>query len=449
MPAIRKRFEACDAESQLILKSNYALTMFWLGDDGGIPHLKELLESGRRVKHKAWPLETLATLLEHHQIREGSNIPNLGALAPLLPALVHEAGDGRRGLFTSSSKILTLLTLEGRFRARGHPGWGAWYETHGQSHPIYTEPLHRAVRESGRIFYQALQEAAKTSDDLALVLKHASIVPKTNRMKSRILFRVSSTVPNETPEQGNQFFTFSVSRVFKQRSSRTGGTYHLRVFPSLNIGIGVGAETANDKLKAQLFALAKKAEAPLVNYVRSLGKEPHLSDPVVDPTEARLEAIEPAKSADPALTSETDRAAVKVEGAFTIAPFKSEVPVWGDSNRDRWAKIPAAFKKKVFFTQFDSRHQGVTEFEVRSAGRVFVVVTSRWGGGGNSSGDWVGELTSKDEFLAEGWKEVAKIGEERNDSGDGLQWTIYERKCQAGERFRLRTEKYCAPIVLF
>ena len=143
-----------------------------------------------------------------------------------------------------------------------------------------------------------------------------------------------------------------------------------------------------------------------------------------------------------------ERAAVRVEGAMTLAPFKVGVPVWGNTDRYRWTKTPAAFDG-FFFTQFDSNHQGLTEFEVRSAGRVFLAVTSRWGEGGNRSGGWVQELTSQDDFLTQGWKRVAKIVEERGDTSHGHHWVIYERNCEKGERFRLRTEKYCAPILLF
>lgn len=452
LPEVRKRFAACDPEEKLGLKCNYALTMFWLGDDGGIPFLKELLESGRKASPKTWPLETLASLLQHHQMVEGTNIPDLGALEPLLPALVSEARDSSRGLYGSSSKILTLLTKDGRFRGRGHPGWVAWYEKHGESHPIYTEPLHRAVQESGRLFHKALQEAGERSDDLALVHQHATIVPKVRNRGARILYKISSVAPNDTPEQGNHYVTFSVARVFKHGYPRVGDSYYRREFPSLNIAIGVGVQTDNEQMKNHLFALAKKAEAPLVKYVRSLGKEPHAADPAVDPSEVRLKEIKPSKDEDPApsLLSKANRAAVKVQGDFTIAPFKSAERVWGDSNRYLWTKIPAAFQERsFFFTQFDSKHHGLTEFEVRSEGKVYVAVTSRWGGGGNASGGWTKELTSKEEFLAEGWKKVAKIGEERSDSSHSFHWTIYERDCQKGERFRLRTEKYCAPIVLF
>ena len=145
----------------------------------------------------------------------------------------------------------------------------------------------------------------------------------------------------------------------------------------------------------------------------------------------------------------SERAAVKVLGSVTIAPLQADVPLWESTGRYRWTKIPGRFKKGFFFTQFDSHHQGLTEFEVRAAGQVYLVVTSRWGGGGNSSGGWVEELTTQDQFLAEGWKKVARIGEERSEQSHGFQWHIYERYCQKGERFRLRTEKYCAPILLF
>lgn len=141
------------------------------------------------------------------------------------------------------------------------------------------------------------------------------------------------------------------------------------------------------------------------------------------------------------------RATVRVGAPMSLAPFEEGVPLWSSSDRYRWSGTPAGFEDFVF-TQFDSHHQGVTDFEIRTSGRVFVAVTSRWGGGGGS-GDWSDEVTTESEFLAQGWKKVIRAEESEGDARHDHNWVIYERMCQAGESYRLRTEKYCAPILLF
>lgn len=140
-------------------------------------------------------------------------------------------------------------------------------------------------------------------------------------------------------------------------------------------------------------------------------------------------------------------AAVKVKGSPTIAPLEMGTKVWEDSDRYRWTEISKRFRK-LKFTQFESNHQGVTAFEVRSAGKVRVAVTSRWGGGGNASGGWTKQLTTKDAFEEAGWREIGKL-QESGGPRHGYHWLVYERSCEAGEKFKLRTEKYCAPILLF
>ncbi len=146
--------------------------------------------------------------------------------------------------------------------------------------------------------------------------------------------------------------------------------------------------------------------------------------------------------------TEVERATVRVASAASLAPLEVDVPVWGATNRYHWTKIPERFSGYVF-TQFDSQHKGLTEFEVRSAGRVLIAVTSRWGGGGNQSGEWMSELTTRKEFLAQGWRRVARMRDSGGDGAHDYHWLIFERTCEAGERLQIRTEKYCAPILLF
>ena len=141
-------------------------------------------------------------------------------------------------------------------------------------------------------------------------------------------------------------------------------------------------------------------------------------------------------------------AKVEVEGAVDWAPFEVGQPIWSSTGRYLWKEVPLDFKG-FQFTRFDNHHKGFTEFEVLTTGFVYVAVTSRWGGGGNSAGNWRQELTTREQLLEKGWGKIATVHESADDNQHGLHWIIYGKRCLAGERLRLRTEKYCAPILFY
>ena len=138
----------------------------------------------------------------------------------------------------------------------------------------------------------------------------------------------------------------------------------------------------------------------------------------------------------------------KAKGAPKLKPFKVGVPLWASTKRYVWKEVPAGFKG-ASFTQFKSHHQGVTEFEVEKSGVVYMAVTTRWGKGGSRSGGWTKELTTQEQFLKQGWTPVVMLHETADDVGHEHHWVIFEREFNAGEKYRIRTEKYCAPILFF
>ena len=52
-------------------------------------------------------------------------------------------------------------------------------------------------------------------------------------------------------------------------------------------------------------------------------------------------------------------------------------------------------------------------------------------------------------YKRQGWKAVAELDETADDYGHEHEWVLYRRECKAGERYRLRTEKYCTPLLFF
>ena len=94
---------------------------------------------------------------------------------------------------------------------------------------------------------------------------------------------------------------------------------------------------------------------------------------------------------------------------------------------------------------------GIVSFEVLSDGPVLLAVTNRWGGGGNSGGGWIPELTTEQEFLDDGWVELTgPLAIYNNDieAVSDTYFTVYRRESSAGESFTYRTEKYHPPHLL-
>jgi len=101
-------------------------------------------------------------------------------------------------------------------------------------------------------------------------------------------------------------------------------------------------------------------------------------------------------------------------------------------------------------TGFPTILDGLCTFEVLSDGPVLLACRTPWGGGGNPSGGWLDELTTREEFEAQGWSEYAtglttiQVGHSEPSS----EHIVFRRDCVAGELFTYRTEKYQPPIVI-
>lgn len=128
-----------------------------------------------------------------------------------------------------------------------------------------------------------------------------------------------------------------------------------------------------------------------------------------------------------------------------------------------WKSIPAVlseatlqhFYLEVDGTKADAVAYGLLDFTVSSDGPVWMLTTSRFGGGGNSSGDWLPEVSLRAELELAGWQFLlggmvteTGYGAVGTNSGNDLDWLLFERQSLAGEIFSIRTEKYQAPVIL-
>jgi len=136
-----------------------------------------------------------------------------------------------------------------------------------------------------------------------------------------------------------------------------------------------------------------------------------------------------------------DLGTVKLKSG-TLEPMKVGGSLFKDDLRCKWdAEFPSLLAKTIYSQSF-SKHQGVIDFKVLTDGIILIAVSTRWGGGGNSSGDWKRSCMSKLQMKDVGWEEVGVIY-----THPYFKLILFARKCKKGERFEIRTEKYVAPVV--
>ncbi len=108
-----------------------------------------------------------------------------------------------------------------------------------------------------------------------------------------------------------------------------------------------------------------------------------------------------------------------------------------------WMQIPDTFTG-LRFAQPKHKHIALTEFSVETDGLVYVAFASRWQNEDSNKAD---DIISRRDVEAMGWK-ILEANTNLISDETGLEWIVCVRECKAGESFALRTDKYCAPIVL-
>ncbi|MDF1741128.1 MAG: hypothetical protein P1U86_18340 [Verrucomicrobiales bacterium] len=130
--------------------------------------------------------------------------------------------------------------------------------------------------------------------------------------------------------------------------------------------------------------------------------------------------------------------------ALVWRELKRGVNCYGKSERYQWETVPKELSDVRFSVQ--AIHAGELTVRVKSAGLVFIATSTRWKGGGNSSGDWMEDAMDQRDLRRAGWRTLRRIqGLTNNDTGE---WKVFYRKAEAGESFSIRTEKYAAPVLL-
>ena len=163
------------------------------------------------------------------------------------------------------------------------------------------------------------------------------------------------------------------------------------------------------------------------------------------PAETRpVTSAEPTEAKNTALKGRLAKIQIMQGGEFV--PLQPDVPVTNEGRFLNWSKIPPEFKGFYFLR--NKEYQGTTKFQIMSPGTVLMVVTTRWGGGGNASGGWQKEIVTQKDLEAEGWRETGKLDSYWKENRSSQGWIVFARDCKNGESFSYRTEKYLAPVLL-
>jgi len=107
-----------------------------------------------------------------------------------------------------------------------------------------------------------------------------------------------------------------------------------------------------------------------------------------------------------------------------------------------WSAVPDAYVG-MQFAQPKNKHTGTTSFSIESDGLVYLAIYSRIQ---DEDSDKKDDILSRRDIERQGWKAVK--GKNLLSTEGEPNWLVFAKVCKAGESFTLRTDKYCAPIVL-
>ena len=137
-------------------------------------------------------------------------------------------------------------------------------------------------------------------------------------------------------------------------------------------------------------------------------------------------------------------------------------PATGNGPSAYWKSLPALVGGTALDhyyltadpTKTNTVQYGKLNFSAVTNGLIWMLTTARFFDSGNASGDWQPEVQTQAQLVAGGWRVIASdVQSEDGYASPGqntntMSWLLFERTCQAGERFSIRTEKYQSPILL-
>lgn len=176
--------------------------------------------------------------------------------------------------------------------------------------------------------------------------------------------------------------------------------------------------------------------------------------PAAPPAKEAKPVVKVAKPVrEPAKPVEIQRATVSLE---QIRREAAEVEVLGmaamplvvSPGKAAWSRVPAEFSKhSTLIFSSTAKVNGVADYKVTRGG--YLVVACNYDYQGNDSGNWVEERWTREQFYANGWREL--VAEDLGGAlvdGQNRQHVVFVKGVATGSTGRLRCNKYSPPFFI-
>lgn len=128
-------------------------------------------------------------------------------------------------------------------------------------------------------------------------------------------------------------------------------------------------------------------------------------------------------------------------GPLSVSDFTPVELVQSATPGVGYAYVPQAIQGADIFSDERRPHRGELEFRVHDDTSIYIA--GHFGYEGNSQGDWDDDRLTQADLLNLGWTYVDNIIQH-----DGRQLEVFQRDVFAGEEYRLRVNKYSAPLLI-
>ncbi|MBC8324077.1 MAG: hypothetical protein H8E27_00380 [Verrucomicrobia subdivision 3 bacterium] len=114
-----------------------------------------------------------------------------------------------------------------------------------------------------------------------------------------------------------------------------------------------------------------------------------------------------------------------------------------NAEKGPWARVPNALLGASIYATPRTGANGIADFTVTKGGQIYLALNYDYQG--NGSGGWTEERWMAEDFMAAGWAQVRGL---QMVAWSNRTYSVFTRKVEKGERFRLRCNKYEAPFVI-
>ena len=211
------------------------------------------------------------------------------------------------------------------------------------------------------------------------------------------------------------------------------------------LAVNLSAQDQGQKANEQEKTLDRKT---ILVELQSIRQRIHRLEQMIKQGDGKSKPVDKVKTAQKLKAIEKDGIRIFHDAPIGNIALRAQIPM--ANGHHQLADVPIELERLNYLQR--GAYQGKTSFEILAAQTVYVAFYgSDWGGGGNPSGNWLPEIVSRQQLKEQGWEEFCtlpvthSIPEYKNEKP----WIVFKRKCNAGEKFKLRNHKYQAPVPIW